>query len=116
MFPVSPEKAQALRERMKSLGVLEADLEERFIHSGGHGGQNVNKLATCVVLVHAPTGVMVKCQKDRSQGLNRFFARRLLCDRIEARAGQPGNAESLRIEKIRRQKQRRARRARKKAT
>ena len=101
---------------MQRLGVREADLEERFIHSGGNGGQNVNKVATCVVLVHPPTGVMVKCQKDRSQGLNRFFARRLLCDRIEAQLGLQNDPESLRIAKLRRQKQRRARRARKKAT
>ncbi len=100
---------------MQQLGVRQSDLEERFIHSGGNGGQNVNKVATCVVLTHAPTGIMVKCQKDRSQGLNRFFARRLLCERLEARLGLKDSPALLAIEKLRKQKQRRARRARKKA-
>lgn len=115
MFPVTPEKAQALRDRMDRLGVREADLDERFVHAGGHGGQNVNKVATCVMLVHTPTGVSVKCQKDRSQGMNRFFARRLLCDKLEALAGGGEDPQSVRASKLKRQKQRRARRARQKA-
>ena len=114
MFPVTPEKTAALRARMEKLGVREADLDESFVHAGGHGGQNVNKVATCVVLVHRPTGVAVKCQKDRSQGLNRFFARRLLCEKLEARLGHGQDPQARKAEKLRKQKQRRARRARKK--
>ena len=60
---------------MAALGVRESDLEESFVRSGGRGGQNVNKLATCVMLLHRPTGIQVKCQSTRQQGLNRFLAR-----------------------------------------
>jgi len=113
-FSVSPEKEAALRERMARLGVSEKDLRETFVRSSGPGGQNVNKTATCVCLVHVPTGLSVKCQQERSQALNRFLARRRLLDRIERiRTGMAG-AEKQRIEKIRRQKRRRSRRAREK--
>jgi len=110
-FPVGPEKEQQLARRMASLGVRESDIAETFVKSGGHGGQNVNKLATCVMLVHKPSGVQVKCQATRQQGLNRFIARRLLLDKIEKqRTGQVAE-EQARIEKIRRQKRKRSRRA-----
>ena len=96
---------------MVALGVHEADLEETFVRSGGHGGQNVNKTATCVMLRHRPTGLQVKCQTTRQQGLNRFLARRLLLDKIEARQKGYVAAERDRTERIRRQKRRRSRRA-----
>src|SRR5208337_199575 len=83
-FPVSAEKEDQLAQRMALLGLREADLEETFVRSGGHGGQNVNKTSTCVMLLHRPTGLQVKCQATRQQGLNRFLARRLLLDKIEA--------------------------------
>jgi peptide chain release factor len=114
VFPVSPEKAAALAARMASLAIRDADLDEEFVRSGGKGGQNVNKVATCVVLRHRPSGVAVKCQASRSQGMNRFLARRLLCDKIEAaRHGAASAAEQAR-ERIRRQKRRRSRRAKEK--
>ncbi|HLH53042.1 MAG TPA: peptide chain release factor-like protein [Verrucomicrobiae bacterium] len=110
-FPVNPEKQDQLARRMAELGVTEGDLEESFVRSGGHGGQNVNKTSTCVMLVHKPTGLQVKSQATRQQGLNRFIARRLLLDKIEElRTGRVA-AEQARIEKIRRQKRRRSRRA-----
>lgn len=110
-FPVNPEKEDQLAQRMGSLGVRETDLEETFVRSGGHGGQNVNKTSTCVMLVHRPTGLQVKSQSTRHQGLNRFIARRLLLDKIEAlRTGRIAS-ERAKIEKIRRQKRRRSRRA-----
>jgi protein subunit release factor B len=108
---ISPEKTAALAQRMTALGVREADIEESFVRSGGHGGQNVNKTSTCVMLLHRPTGLQVKCQATRQQALNRFLARRLLLDKIEARQkGFVGAARAER-EKIRRQKRRRSRRA-----
>src|SRR5215472_10035875 len=110
-FPVDAEKQDQLARRMEALGVREADLEETFVRSGGHGGQNVNKTATCVMLRHRPTGLQVKCQATRQQGLNRFLARRLLLDRIEEQQTGRIAAERARVEKIRRQKRRRSRHA-----
>jgi peptide chain release factor len=111
-FPVSPEKAQSLRARLVALGVREEDLEESFVRSGGKGGQNVNKVSTCVLLVHRPSGMQVKCQQERTQGLNRYLARKLLADKIEAeRLGQKSRQQQE-AERIRRQKRRRSRRAR----
>jgi protein subunit release factor B len=110
-FPVSSEKEAQLARRMASLGVSEADIEESFVRSGGHGGQNVNKTSTCVMLMHRPTGLQVKCQETRQQGLNRYIARRLLLDKIEEKRNGFIAAKRDEIERIRRQKRKRSRRA-----
>src|SRR5438132_2629785 len=110
--PAVPDKEAQLAQRMIALGVNEGDIEETFVRSGGHGGQNVNKSATCVMLLHRPTRLQVKCQTTRQQGLNRFLARRLLLDKIEALQKGFVAAERERIEKVRRQKRKRSRRAR----
>jgi len=99
---------------MAALGVSEADIAESFVRSGGHGGQNVNKVSTCVMLLHQPTGVAVKCQETRQQGLNRYLARRLLLDKIEEKKNGCIAARRAEIEKIRRQKRKRSRRAKNK--
>ena len=110
-FPVSAEKERQLVERMAALDVREEDIEEQFVRSSGAGGQNVNKVSSCVLLHHRPSGVRVRCQKERSQGLNRFLARRILLEKIESlRRGAALEAEQ-RIAKIRRQKRKRSRRA-----
>ena len=107
----SPDKLAQLAQRMIALGVRESDLEESFVRSGGHGGQNVNKTSTCVMLLHKPTELRVKCQTTRQQGMNRFLARRMLLDKIEALQKGHVAAQRDEAEKIRRQKRRRSRRS-----
>ncbi len=110
-IPVSTDKTKLLAERMRALGVREQDIDEQFVRSSGAGGQNVNKVASCVILHHRPSGIRVKCQQERSQGLNRFLARRILSDKLEAKVNAAKSAEAQRIEKSRRQKRKRSRRA-----
>jgi protein subunit release factor B len=111
---VSSGKEKSLLERMQALGVREQDIEEQFVRSSGAGGQKVNKTSSCVVLHHRPTGIRVKCQQERSQALNRFLARRILLDKIEAKIKGTESAEQQEIAKIRRQKKRRSRRTKQK--
>ena len=114
MNVVSSAKEKTLLERMQALGVREQDFEEQFVRSSGAGGQKVNKTSSCVVLHHRPTGIQVKCQQERSQALNRFLARRILLDKIEAKIRGAESAEQQAIARIRRQKRRRSRRAKQK--
>lgn len=99
---------------MEELGIREEDLEESFIRSGGRGGQHVNKTSTCVYIKHIPTGMEVKCQEERSQGLNRYRARVLLARKIDEMVRGEESLERQRIEKIRRQKRKRSKRAKEK--
>jgi len=110
IFPVSEEKNRLLQERMEALGIHEKDIEEKFIRSSGRGGQKVNKTSTCVYLRHIPTGIEVKWMRERSQSLNRFLARRELAKRIERLSGL-STSEEVQIEKARKQKSKRKKRA-----
>ena len=108
------DEKRKLAERMERLGIREEDLVEKFILGSGSGGQKINKTSSCVYLKHLPTGREVKCQKDRSRELNRLFARRELCDKLEQALFQEKSKKRQAIEKIRRQKRRRSRRAQEK--
>ena len=114
MPDISRTKKETLKRKMHELGVYEKDLEEKFIRSSGRGGQNVNKTSTCVYLKHKPSGFEVKCQRERSQVLNRFLARRILVNKIETFALGKLSEERKRIEKIKRQKRKRSKRAKEK--
>ena len=111
---ISKTKQEALKKKMQELGIKEEDIEEKFIRSGGKGGQKVNKTSSCVYLKHIPTKLEVRCQKERSQLLNRFLARRTLVNKIEKLINGELLEEKRRIEKIRRQKRKRSKRAKEK--
>jgi protein subunit release factor B len=112
-FAVSEEKNRWLRLKMAELQVREEDLEESFVRSSGNGGQHVNKTSSCVQLRHIPSGISVTCMRERSQSINRFLARRELLERIEAKSGVV-TPEMKRVERLRKQKDRRRRRTVKK--
>jgi protein subunit release factor B len=98
---------QSLNERLARLGITEQDLSEQFVRSGGHGGQNVNKVSTCVILTHLPSGMSVRCEEERSQARNRFLARKRLADRWEASLRVHQIRERQAMERVRRQKRQR---------
>ena len=109
--PITSEKLGALEQRLAALGITEADLLEKFVRGSGAGGQKINKTSSCVFLKHLPSGICIKCQADRSRELNRFLARRELCQQLETLRDGMASAKSQAIEKLRRQKRRRSRRS-----
>ena len=110
--PVAPDKLAAIERRMQELGVREAEFEETFVRSGGPGGQKVNKSSSCVMLLHRPTGLRVKCQSSRHQAANRFLARQLLLEKLHRLRAGRAEAQRAEFEKIRRQKRKPSARAR----
>ena len=90
VFPVSERKAKALQSKMNALGCHERDLEESF-------------RGTSITIVHRPTGIRVRCNRKRSQALNRFFARRLLVEELEAHA-QSKTRHEVKAEQLREKK------------
>lgn len=86
-MPVTPQKNRELAERMRALGLRESDLRETFVRGHGHGGQKVNKSNNCVCLIHEASGLVIKCHREREREVNRYLARRALCDELEHRLG-----------------------------
>lgn len=111
---LSKEKIDALHSRMQGLGIGEGDLIEKFILGSGRGGQKINKTSSCVYLKHIPTGIEVKCQQGRSREMNRYYARKELCQRLEDKDKNIQSERQQAAEKIRRQKRRRSRRSKEK--
>jgi len=109
--PISFEKSSLLKQRMSALGISEVELLEKFVRGSGAGGQKINKTSNCVFLKHLPTGVCIKCQMDRSREMNRFLARRELCEQLEMIRDGKASAKTQAIEKMRRQKRQRSRRS-----
>ncbi|MCF7916813.1 MAG: peptide chain release factor-like protein [Candidatus Omnitrophica bacterium] len=114
MIKISKVKQENLRKKMEILEIQEKDLLEKFIKGGGKGGQKINKTASCVYLKHLPSGVEVKCQRSRSREENRFFARRILVNKIEAIKLKKTSEKKKKINKIRKQKRKRSKRAKEK--
>ena len=111
---IRKEKFDELHARMERLGIKEGDLIEKFILGSGSGGQKINKTSSCVYLKHIPTGIEIKCQRERSRELNRYYARRELCYRLEEKIENKKSEKQQMIEKIRRQKRRRSRKSKEK--
>ena len=111
---IRQEKWDELRRKMQELGIREDDLVEKFILGSGRGGQNLQKTSSCVYLKHIPSGIEVKCQRDRSREMNRYFARKELCEKIEAQVLKIKTEKVQLIEKKRRQKRKRSKRAQQK--
>ena len=110
-FGITERKKAELQRRMHDCGLLESEIEEKFVRSGGAGGQKVNKTSSCVHLKHIASGFAVKVQKSRSQGLNRYYARKQMCELLENKQLGNESPQAKRLEKIRKQKDRRKRRS-----
>jgi protein subunit release factor B len=108
------EKIDDLDARMERLGIREGDLVEKFILGSGSGGQKINKTSSCVYLKHIPTGIEIKCQRERSREMNRYYARKELCNRFEEKIENKKSERQQMIEKVRRQKRRRSRKSKEK--
>lgn len=111
---VTSEKWASLHKRMAELQIFEHDLREQFVIGSGKGGQKLHKTASCVNLLHIPTGFVTKCQRTRSRDNNRYYARKYLCEKIEQMTLKEKSQKQQEIEKIRRQKRRRSAKAKKK--
>lgn len=101
-MPVSPEKIRKLKLHMQALGITDGDLEEKFTRGSGKGGQKVNKTNNCVCLTHVPTGIVVRCHCEREREINRYLARRTLCEELDHRCN--GAPSPRRLELIRARK------------
>ena len=100
-MPVSPEKLQKLQEMMLRLGVHKNDLEEKFVRGSGKGGQKVNKTNKCVYLTHVPSGIVIRCHCEREREINRYLARRTLCEELDHRINGAPSPRQLELKRAR---------------
>lgn len=107
-MPPKSDREKELKQRMRVLHIYEKDLEEKFIRSSGPGGQNINKVSTCVCLMHRPSGIQVKAQEERSQAMNRYRARVRLVEKIEKARRQKAQKALQAKAKARRQRRKRS--------
>lgn len=94
----------SLRARLVSLRVRPEDVLERFVRGSGAGGQKINKTSSTVWLQHGPTGIEVRCQRERSQTLNRLIAWTELAEKLEWQRAEAANQARSARELLRRQK------------
>lgn len=111
---ISKDKKELLEKDLIKAGVFEADIEEKFILGSGSGGQKINKTNSTVFIKHIPTGLTVRCGKDRLRSSNRFFARRRLLEKILEQKEEKKSKRMQEISKIRKQKKRRSRKVKEK--
>jgi len=111
---ISEDKIKKIKKLMQELGIKEKDLVEKFILGSGRGGQKIQKTSSCVYLKHIPSGIEIKCQKDRSRAVNRYLARNMLCEAYKAKILKEKSEKQKLIEKIRRQKKRKTRKQKQK--
>lgn len=105
-----PEMVEAaLRARFVSLRVRPEEVTERFVRGTGAGGQKINKTSSTVWLRHEPTGVDVRCQRERSQATNRLLAWEELAEKLEWRRATAANEAQAARELVRRQKRQKSR-------
>lgn len=100
-MPVSPEKLQKLQDMMQRLGVHRNDLEEKFVRGSGKGGQKVNKTNNCVYLTHVPSGIVIRCHCEREREINRYLARRTLCEELDHRLNGAPSPRQLELKRAR---------------
>ncbi len=113
-MPFPDDLSPALRAEAAALGLRPEDVDEHFIRGSGHGGQKINKTESCVQLVHHPTGIEVRCQRHREQHRNRLSGWKLLILKVEERVKGAESKRAQAVFKLRKQKQRRSRRAQRK--
>jgi peptide chain release factor len=111
---ITPETWAKLKSWMNGLGILEEQIDEQFIIGSGRGGQKIQKTSSCVRLSYLSGQIVIKCQESRSREMNRFLARRRLCEKIDCIQNREKSAKKKQQEKIRRQKARRSRKAKEK--
>ena len=99
-------KYNEILRMISDLKVNLADIDEKFVKGGGHGGQKINKSSNTVQLRHMPSGIVVKYQQHRELSMNRILALRELLYKLS-----PDSPRSKEIMKIRKQKSRRKRRS-----